>query len=65
MLFGGPGAPQGRPLESLGDPQLLAIGGGVVVKKDVAGIGGIGVGGLPSREADEESFNAGLKALNL
>ena len=48
-----------------GDPQLLAIGGGLAVKKDVAGIGGIGVGGLPTGEADEEISNAGLKALNL
>ena len=56
---------QGRPLETFGDSQLIAIGGGVVVMKDGAVVGGIGVGGLPTGEEDEDVANAGLKALNL
>ena len=56
---------QGRPLQTFGDSQRIAIGGGVVVMKDGAVVGGIGVGGLPTGEEDEDVANAGLKALNL
>ena len=38
---------QGRTLEYFNDPQLIAIGGGVVVIKDGAVVGAIAVGGLP------------------
>ena len=44
---------QGRSLESFGDPQLIALAGGVAVIKDGAVVGAIGVGGLPSGLDDE------------
>ena len=56
---------QGRSLESFGDPQLIAIPGGVVVMKDGAVVGAIGVGGLPSGLDDEAIAKAGLAALNI
>ena len=55
---------QGRTLESFGDPQLIAIPGGVAVIKDGAVVGAIGVGGLPSGLDDEAIAKAGLVALN-
>ena len=56
---------QGRALESFGDPQLIALAGGVVAIHDGAVVGAIGVGGLPSGLDDEAIAKAGLKALNL
>ncbi len=56
---------QGRSLESFGDPQLIALTGGVVVTHDGAVVGAIGVGGLPSGLDDEAIARAGLQALNL
>ncbi len=56
---------QGRSLESFGDPQLIALTGGVAVIKDGAVVGAIGVGGLPSGLDDEAIAKAGLAALNL
>ena len=56
---------QGRTLESFGDPQLIAIPGGVAVIEDGAVVGAIGVGGLPSGLDDEAIAKAGLAALNL
>ena len=56
---------QGRTVESFGDPQLIAIPGGVVAIKDGAVVGAIGVGGLPSGLDDESIAKAGLAALNL
>ena len=56
---------QNRTIESFGDPQLIDIPGGVVVLKDGAVIGAIGVGGLPSGIDDESIANAGLAALNI
>ena len=56
---------QGRSLESFGDPQLIALAGGVAVIKDGAGVGAIGVGGLPSGLDDEAIAKAGLAALNI
>ena len=56
---------QGRTLEAFGDPQLIAIPGGVAVIEDGAIVGAIGVGGLPSGLDDEASAKAGLAALNL
>ena len=41
-------ASQNRSIESFGDPQLIAIPGGVVALKSGAVVGAIGVGGLPS-----------------
>ena len=56
---------QGRSLESFGDPQLIALAGGVAVIKDGAVVGAIGVGGLPSGLDDEAIAQAGLAALNI
>ena len=56
---------QGRALESFGDPQLIALAGGVAVIKDGAVVGAIGVGGLPSGLDDEAIAKAGLAALNI
>ena len=54
----------GRSLESFNDPQLIALGGGAVVMKEGFVVGAIGVGGLPTGEADEEIAKVGVKALN-
>ena len=56
---------QGRSIESFGDPQLIALAGGVVVMHDGAVVGAIGVGGLPSGIDDESIARAGLKAMNI
>ncbi len=56
---------QGRTLESFGDPQLIALAGGVAVIKDGAVVGAIGVGGLPSGLDDEAIAKVGLAALNI
>ena len=56
---------QGRSLESFGDPQLIALAGGVAVIKDGAVVGAIGVGGLPSGLDDEAIAKAGLAGLDI
>jgi glc operon protein GlcG len=56
---------QGRSIEAFGDPQLIAIPGGVVVMKEGAVVGAIGVGGLPSGIDDQSIAQAGLAALSL
>ena len=56
---------QNRSIESFGDPQLIAIPGGVVALKSGAVVGAIGVGGLPSGIDDESIAKAGLEALDL
>ena len=56
---------QNRTIESFGDPQLIASPGGVVVLKDGAVVGAIGVGGLPSGIDDESIAKAGLSAMNI
>ena len=56
---------QGRSIEAFGDPQLIAIPGGVVVIKEGAVVGAIGVGGLPSGIDDQSIAQAGLAALSL
>ncbi|MDE0721598.1 MAG: heme-binding protein [Dehalococcoidia bacterium] len=56
---------QGRSIEAFGDPQLIAIPGGVVVMKEGAVVGAIGVGGLPSGIDDQSIARAGLAALSL
>ena len=55
----------GRSIDSFGDPQLIALAGGVVVMHDGAVIGAIGVGGLPSGIDDESIAKAGLAALGV
>ena len=58
-------ASQNRSIESFGDPQLIAIPGGVVALKSGAVVGAIGVGGLPSGIDDESIAIAVLEALLL
>jgi glc operon protein GlcG len=52
-----------RSIESYGDPQLVAIPGGVTVFHEGVVVGAIGVGGLPSGIADEAIAKAGVQAL--
>ena len=50
---------QGRNIADLGDPRFThGQGGGVI-------LGGIGVGGYPSGQADEDLSRVGLEAMNL
>ena len=65
VLFAEQLSTQGRTLESFGDPQLIALAGGVAVMKDGAVVGAIGVGGLPSGLDDEAIAKAGLAALKI
>ncbi|PKB73344.1 MAG: hypothetical protein BZY75_02405 [SAR202 cluster bacterium Io17-Chloro-G7] len=65
LAFGEQLSSQNRPVESFGDPQLIAIPGGVAVFHEGAVIGAIGVGGLPSGIDDESIAKAGVKALGL
>ena len=57
-------ASQGRSVAEMGDPQLAAVQGGVVVLHPSTGaiLGGIGVSGL-SAEEDEALARVGLEAL--
>ena len=65
LAFGEQLSSQNRSVESFGDPQLIAIPGGVVVLKDGAVVGAIGVGGLPSGIDDESIAKAGLAAVGI
>ena len=56
---------QGRSISELGDPNLTHGQGGLVIIKDGVTLGGIGVGGYPSGQADEDLARVGLDALNL
>ena len=57
---------QGRSISDMGDPTLTPNQGGVVVRsKDGVIMGGIGVGGYPSGQADEDLARAGLEAMNI
>ena len=57
----------GRAVSDFGDSNLAAVGGGVVIRRPSDGtiLGGIGVSGLPSGEADEAIGRIGLQALDL
>ena len=55
----------GRTIESYGDPQLVAIPGGVTVFHEGVVVGAIGVGGLPSGIDDEAIAKAGMQALGV
>jgi uncharacterized protein GlcG (DUF336 family) len=59
-------ASQGRSVAEMGDPQLAAVQGGVVVLHPSTNVilGGIGVSGL-SAEDDEALAQVGLEALGL
>jgi glc operon protein GlcG len=56
---------QGRSISELGDPNLTHGQGGLVVMKDGVILGGIGVGGYPSGQRDEDLSRVGLQAMNL
>jgi len=56
---------QGRSVGELGDPSLTFGQGGVVIVRDGVILGGIGVGGYPSGQTDEELARVGLEALTL
>ena len=56
---------QGRSISELGDPNLTHGQGGLVIMKDGVILGGIGVGGYPSGQRDEDLSRVGLQAMNL
>ena len=56
---------QGRSISELGDANLTHGQGGLVIMKDGVILGGIGVGGYPSGQADEDLSRVGLEAMNL
>jgi glc operon protein GlcG len=56
---------QGRSISDLGDPDLTHGQGGLVIMKDGVILGGIGVGGYPSGQRDEDLSRLGLQAMNL
>ncbi|MDA0265251.1 MAG: heme-binding protein [Chloroflexi bacterium] len=56
---------QGRGIADLGDPMVTHGTGGLVIMKDGVILGGIGVGGYPSGQADEDLSRVGLNAMNL
>ena len=56
---------QGRNIADLGDPRFTHGQGGLVIMQDGVILGGIGVGGYPSGQADEDLSRVGLEALNL
>ena len=56
---------QGRSISELGDPNLTHGQGGLVIMQDGVILGGIGVGGYPSGQADEDLSRIGLAAMNL
>jgi len=56
---------QGRSISEMGDPQLTHGQGGLVIIKDGVILGGIGVGGYPSGQSDEDLSRVGLEAMGL
>ncbi len=56
---------QGRSISELGDPNLTHGQGGLVIMQDGIILGGIGVGGYPSGQSDEDLSRIGLAAMNL
>ena len=56
----------GVTVAELGDPNLSAVGGGVVARSPEGYIlGAISAGGYPSGQADEDLARLGLNAMNL
>jgi uncharacterized protein GlcG (DUF336 family) len=54
----------GRPMSGIRSaPQVIAIGGGLVIEGGGSSFGGIGVSGAPGGEADDACAAAGLKAI--
>ena len=56
---------QGRSISELGDPQLTFGQGGLVIMQEGVILGGIGVGGYPSGQRDEDLARLGLQAMHL
>ncbi len=56
---------QGRNMSDLGDPNLTHGQGGLVLMQDGVILGGVGVGGYPSGQSDEDLSRVGLAAMNL
>jgi glc operon protein GlcG len=56
---------QGRSIAELGDPQLTFGQGGLVIMQEGVILGGIGVGGYPSGQRDEDLARVGLEAMRL
>ena len=56
---------QGRNIADLGDPMVTHGTGGLVILKDGVILGGIGVGGYPSGQADEDLSRIGLDAMKI
>jgi uncharacterized protein GlcG (DUF336 family) len=56
---------QGRSISEQGDPMMTHGTGGVVIMKDGVILGGVGVGGYPSGQADEDLSRAGLDAMGI
>jgi uncharacterized protein GlcG (DUF336 family) len=56
---------QGRSISDLGDPNLTHGQGGLGIMKEGVILGGIGVGGYPSGQRDEELARVGLQAMHL
>ncbi len=56
---------QGRNMSDLGDPNLTHGQGGLVLMQGGVILGGIGVGGYPSGQSDEDLSRVGLAAMNL
>ena len=55
----------GRNIADLGDPMMTFGQGGLVIMKDGVILGGIGVGGYPSGQSDEDISRVGLNAMDL
>jgi glc operon protein GlcG len=56
---------QGRSISDLGDANLTHGQGGLVILKDGVILGGIGVGGYPSGQRDEDLARVGLHAMRV
>jgi glc operon protein GlcG len=56
---------QGRSISDLGDPNLTHGQGGVVILQEGVILGGIGVGGYPSGQRDEDLATVGLQAMHI
>ena len=56
---------QGRSTSEKSDPQTTDGQGGLVIIKDGVILGGIGVGGYPCGQADEDLSLVGLHAMGL
>ena len=56
---------QGRNIADQGDPMMTYGQGGLVIMKDGVILGGIGVGGYPSGQSDEDLSRVGLEAMGL